>query len=235
MPRLAQTARLLCALLVLSLPMLLMGCGSTPRSGASGMPLGTPVARAAVKERLLGFVGDSVTVGLGSTSPAATYPALVAAAAGARSIEVATIGWQTYHALAALQAQPRALVGAQAVVVELGTNDAGSHAVYTFDQWQGQYVRLLAAVRAQAPRARLVCLTPWRSLHDLGKDGVPVTEYAVWITAQCIRANGQVVDLTPIYDTPGTHWAVDGFHPNDDGYARIAAAVEQALGTVVTR
>jgi lysophospholipase L1-like esterase len=193
------------------------GCRTSP-SAAAASPA-TP---------RIGFVGDSLTVGLYATSRALAYPELVASALHAQPVIQATAG------IAATSRNPGMPLptGVKVVVVELGTNDLGQRV----EDFQRKYQALIGRMKRASPRATFVCLGLWRGASDSDAlAGVPSAAFDEAIARVC---PGSFVVLATLYMDLSLHgpagrptWkgAADWFHPNDEGHRRIADAVLEVL------
>jgi lysophospholipase L1-like esterase len=180
------------------------------------------------------FVGDSLTVGYYASSPAKTYPALVAGQLGRSAVEISTAGVTASH-FANRASYPKASV----VVVELGTNDYEHQTpVRAFDR---AYESVIAHVRHANPTAKLVCVAVWNGGYT-NPGWAPSTTYDATIRGDC--TGGKVANVSGAFEIAadrgpqGTGSAFglrDQFHPNDAGHAAIATSVLGALRSVPTR
>jgi lysophospholipase L1-like esterase len=190
-------------------------------SGARTRPVPVP-------PKLIEFVGDSITVGTTTSKNALTaYGWLIGERLGARHTQIAQGGAclvATSDGCVGLEQQftklnPNAATPdwnfsryrADAVVINLGTNDIG-HGVSS-TQFQTSYTALLAKVRAAYPGAAIFALETFRKRY------VAQTQAAV--TARNAAGDGNV----HFVNTEG--WLTDGdltdsVHPNDAGHIKIA-------------
>jgi lysophospholipase L1-like esterase len=182
-----------------------------------------------VSPRTIEFVGDSITVGQLSSRQALTaYGWLVGERLGVEHTQIAQGG-------ACLVATADGCVGlsvqflktgaepgspdwdfaryrADAVVINLGTNDSG-HGVHT-PEFQATYVTLLERVRQKYPNAAIFALQTFR------KKFVTQTRNAVTARTNAGDRNVFFVD-TEGWITESTD-TVDNVHPNDQGHRKIA-------------
>jgi lysophospholipase L1-like esterase len=183
-----------------------------------------------VSSKIIEFVGDSITVGQLSSKQALTaYGWLVGEQLRAEHTQIAQGG-------ACLVATADGCVGlsvqflktgstsdspdwdfsryqANAVVINLGTNDVG-HGVHT-PEFQATYVTLLQRVRAKYPNATIFAMATFR------KRFVTQTQTAVSMRNAAGDAKVLFVDTTGwINEATDT---VDNVHPNDAGHQKIAA------------
>jgi acyl-CoA thioesterase I len=178
----------------------------------------------------LSVLGDSLAAGFDASSRERAWPELVRAGlseGGAVSLVVdGRPGWTAVQAAAAHVPTPPADV----VVVEYGTNDVVVHSAPR--AFTTAYRTLLDRVRRASPRAALVCTGPW-----VDPARAAVVERAV--SSACEQRGGVPVPLSGLF-TRGPLHALRGsryfggevpndFHPDDEGHARIAAAVLGAL------
>lgn len=191
-------------------------------------------------------VGDSLTVGLFTTSQSTTYPLDVEAEMQTHQSpgEVAHGYWTTADVLAALpSALPTLASVYQLQVVELGTNDW--HTIANLATFEANYRAILQQTAGR--RQRLVCLSTWRDPAQVNASGETAGQYDAAIQQMCSDAGGVFVSLASIYQQPDSHcpvgvasWAgtCDGWHPGDIGASRIAQAIVSAYttsGSLITR
>jgi lysophospholipase L1-like esterase len=190
--------------------------------------------------KLIEFVGDSITVGTTTSQNARTaYGWLIGERLGTEHTQVAQGG-------ACLVAAADGCVGlerqftklnpnastpgwdfsryqANAVVINLGTNDVG-HGV-SGTQFQSAYVSLLRKVRAAYPQAWIFALETFRGRY------VPQTEAAVRTVADGGDARVSFVDTTGWL---GSGDLTDSVHPNDRGHRvitdRLAPIIAAKIG-----
>ncbi|MFE9643442.1 GDSL-type esterase/lipase family protein [Streptomyces sp. NPDC006365] len=186
--------------------------------------------------KLIEFVGDSITVGTTSSQNARTaYGWLIGERLSAEHTQIAQGG-------ACLVAAADGCVGlerqftklnpnastpdwdfdryrADAIVINLGTNDAG-HGVSSA-QFQSAYSSLLRKVRAAYPQAWIFALETFRGRF------VPQTEAAVKAAVDGGDSRVSFVDTTGWL---GSGDLTDSVHPNDQGHRAIA----ERLAPVIT-
>lgn len=188
-------------------------------SGASTVSPNTPSG-------LVEFVGDSITAGaLTDRLALDSYAWKTGEQLGMRHTQIARSGYclvarsgctglstQFFRtASTGTQAWDFSRYQANAVVINLGTNDVG-HGVSS-TQFQSAYTSLLRKVRAAYPQAWIFALETFRGRY------VPQTEAAV----QAVVAGGD--SRVSFVDTTG--WLssgdlTDSVHPNDQGHRAIA-------------
>ncbi|WP_433174909.1 GDSL-type esterase/lipase family protein [Actinoallomurus sp. CA-150999] len=178
--------------------------------------------------KLIEFVGDSITVGTTTSQNALTaYGWLIGERLGARHTQIAQGGAclvatadgcvgleQQYTKLNPNAANPSWDFGryaANAVVINLGTNDVG-HGVST-TQFQGSYTNLLATIRAKYPRAYIFALETFRKRY--------VTQTQAAVNAR-IAAGDTAVSYVPTEGWLTSTDYSDSVHPNDGGHVKIA-------------
>ncbi|MDN3292762.1 GDSL-type esterase/lipase family protein [Streptomyces ficellus] len=182
----------------------------------------------AAPRKLVEFVGDSITVGTTTSQNARTaYGWLIGERLGVEHTQIAQGGAclvATADGCVGLERQfsrlnPNATTPdwdfsryqANAVVINLGTNDVG-HGVSSA-QFQAAYTRLLRTVRAAHPQAWIFALETFRGRY------VPQTEAAVKTVTDAGDARVSFVDTTG-WLTSGD--LTDSVHPNDKGHRAIA-------------
>lgn len=178
--------------------------------------------------RLIEFVGDSITVGTTTSQNARTaYGWLIGERLGTEHTQIAQGGAclvaaadgcvgleRQYGKLSPNAATPDwdfAHYRADAVVINLGTNDVG-HGVSS-TQFQAAYTSLLRKVRAAHPQAWIFALRTFRGRY------VPQTEAAVRAAVDGGDPRISFVDTTGWL---GTGDLTDAVHPNDQGHRTIA-------------
>ncbi|WKU07863.1 cellulose binding domain-containing protein [Micromonospora sp. HUAS LYJ1] len=211
--------------------------GLTLDTGARTLP-------AAVRPRLIEFVGDSITLGTTSSRTALTAygwltgeqlgtehtqlgyggGCLVATADGC--VSVASQFLRTGYA-ANSQAWDFSRYQADAVVINLGTNDRG-HGVSGAD-FQNQYATFIRTVRGKYPRAAIFALRTFS-----GRYAAETAAAVSTVTGDGDR-NVFYVDTTGWLPADGLS---DSVHPNDAGHraiaARLAPVVAAKLPTTPT-
>ncbi|MEU4745566.1 RICIN domain-containing protein [Actinosynnema sp. NPDC023658] len=191
----------------------------------------------AVPSKIIEFVGDSITVGQLSSKQALTaYGWLVGERLGAGHTQIAVggaclvsaadgcIGMSDRFLRTGLQPDATnwdfSRYRADAVVINLGTNDVG-HSV-TGSQFQSAYVTLIQRARQKYPTATILAMQTFR------KRFIPETQAAVRIVndpkVQFVDTTGWIVEST---DT------VDNVHPNDQGHRKIADRLAPILSAAL--
>lgn len=184
------------------------------------------------------FLGASITAGY-SASPGHGYVQLVVTALERThpQVLVQRLGRPGAHVTASRLW--RAALPADAIVVQLATNDATGWYPTPLPIFVSDYSRLLQSLRDQSPGARLACLGAWAAPTTINGTGTTVAMYDAAVRRQCSEMNGVYVDLSSMYLNPANHASpqrgsgarrVDTFHPDNRGHAAIAAAVLAALG-----
>lgn len=211
------------ALAVVSLVLLLAGCRESGSIAASS-PLTVPVPPAGSKLKVL-YVGDSLTGGSFASNESMSFRLLMQRHLAVDVSELwPTLGPGSLGLASRVESVPP---GADLVIVELGTNDAGQGVVPgVFDR---QYNALLQKIRRGSPAAALLCAGAWT---DNARPYDEIIEHS------CEQAGGRFVSLARIYSMPGTRGPEgkrtefgisDNFHPNDLGHREIANALEREL------
>jgi acyl-CoA thioesterase I len=236
--RLTRSARSLAGRLpaaaapALALPLLALAAAG-PSPPASPTRASPTQARPLV--RLL-FVGASVTAGDYAVDPAHAYPELVAA-------RLRDDGYRTELRVVARPGATAAAAGrwdlkllSDLVVVHLVTNDFSRDTPPS--AYQAAYTAVIRRLRQASPAARLVCLGGWDNPSSVNRLGVPAARYDQVAQAACRAAGGTYVDVSGLYlqrsdrgpaGQVTTRGVRDGFHPNDRGHQRLAAAVLRAV------
>jgi lysophospholipase L1-like esterase len=191
--------------------------------------------------RLIEFVGDSITVGTTTSQNARTaYGWLIGERLGAEHTQVAQGGAclvaaadgcvgleQQFGRLNPNAATPDwdfSRYRADAVVINLGTNDVG-HGVSS-TQFQAAYSSLLRKVRAAYPQAWIFALETFRGRY------VPQTEAAVRAAVDGGDSRVSFVDTTGWL---GSGDLTDSVHPNDQGHRVIADRLAPVIAARIGR
>lgn len=169
--------------------------------------------------------GDSVTQGFDASHSGATYPWLVAAARGWEAINLGIGGRSTTPEDAAAIAGLRP----DLVSIAIGVND-----------WQDGVrpsvygERLLATirgVRSGAPRCRIAVITPlWVTRTWCpAKEIAPLADYRSAATSAAAAAGVPVIPGPELIDADPHLFNKVAVHPNDTGFARLAANLAARL------
>jgi lysophospholipase L1-like esterase len=185
------------------------------------------------------FLGASITTGY-AASPGHGYVQLVVTALERTHPQLLVQRLGRPGAQVTASRLWRAARPAEAIVVQLATNDATGRHPTPLPTFVAEYTRLLQSLRDQSPGARLVCLGAWAAPTAINGAGTTVAVYDDAVRRQCSEMDGVYVELSSIYLNPANHASpqrqpsarrVDTFHPDNRGHATIAAAVLAALGS----
>lgn len=182
------------------------------------------------------FVGASVTAGVGATTVADQYPSVLAQEIG-REVGPVTSTVVAERGATVSTAQTWGLPRDQdLIVVHLATNDFLRG---TPPPLYGASLRaLLGRLRNESPDAAVACLGVWAGQDDFGRSGLDPAAYDAQVRSACQGVHGTYVPLTRLFERAGLHGPSGyatmagphlGFHPDDAGHQRIAAAVFSAL------
>jgi len=173
------------------------------------------------------YVGDSLTAGYYATLLATAYRSLLDDALGLTGTYVGTTDGTT----AGVSLSSVTAAAAELVVIELGTNDLLSRSAAEF---QADLQAVADAALEGNGAARLIFCTLW----NRDESGAA---YDAAVRAVARSCGGSVVDLAAISADSSTYLPSgvstingdsDGWHPNDLGHARIAAAIAAQLKAV---
>jgi lysophospholipase L1-like esterase len=215
----------------------------TPKPTPTPMPTPTPTP---TPTPLYQALGDSMTYGIGTTTPATqSYPADVAAALNIRfeDLGVPSIGTIRLPVFEL----PKVSAYATLITVMIGVNDElpiadGTESVAAMDAGLQTTV---SGIRAKAPAARLLLLTPIdisrvppssNEYQNAVSIGLPLVHAAFEDVVQQMQSLGPICDVgddASYYANPANFSAVDEFHPSVVGAERIASDVELCLANGV--
>ncbi len=193
---------------------------------ASGAHTVTP----SVPSKIIEFIGDSITVGYRSSEEALTaYGWLTAEQLGAGHTQIARSGaclypsadgcigmrdrWLRTGVSATSPLWDFSRYQANAVVINLGTNDLGHHV--SSAQFESAYITLIHEIRAKYPNATIFAMETFKQWF------VSETKAAVASVTKAGDTRVRYVD-TEGWINPSTDTA-DGTHPTDAGHRKIAA------------
>ena len=206
--------------------LLLTGCQPGAPTGGKHVTHPDPIPAGST----VAFYGDSLTFGLGATSPADRWSSLLCARRGWVEVNpsVSGLGFVAARAGTDLPAQIIAADPAL-VIVALGHND-----LLLLDA-QGPAVKAaidadLAGLRAALPAARLVVLALFSPLTF---EPPQVTAVNGWLRAASAEAGATFVPKSSHWLVGHPDWTVDGIHFSDAGNAAIADLMDAELARLL--
>lgn len=215
------------ALLALAVLLLTAGCAPSAPSGGKHMAGGTdPVPAGSVAA----FYGDSLTFGLGATSPEQRWSSLLCARREWTEVNPSVSGLGFVQARTGLDL-PQQIVAAapDLVLVTLGHND-----LLLVDD-RGAEVKAaiesdLALLRAGLPEALIVVFALFSPLTF---EPPQVTSVNGWLRAAAADVGATFVPKSSGWLVGHPEWTVDGIHLSDRGNAELAALVDDELRRVL--
>jgi lysophospholipase L1-like esterase len=193
----------------------------------------------AVSGKLIEFVGDSITAGTTTTKLALTdYGWLVGQQLGVEHTQIAQGGACLVQTTACVGLSVRflntgaatgspawnfATYQANAVVINLGTNDVGQ-SIHS-PQFQAAYTSFLQLVRSKYPNAAIF------ALETLAKRYTAQTQAAV--AARNAAGDARVYFVDTEGWVPANGFSPDGLHPNDLGHQAIAAKLAPIIAAKI--
>ncbi|WAC66493.1 SGNH/GDSL hydrolase family protein [Agrococcus sp. SL85] len=194
-------------------------------------PLAEP-APSAAQEPVAVFIGDSYTYGAGRSSEAASFPAQLGELRGWRVVNIARGG--TGYATSAgedgcgfaycetyAEVIPEAVAAApDVVVVSGGRNDLGT------EDLEAGVVAFFEELRAALPEARIYVTSP---LWGATEPPAELRALARWVEREAEAHDATYLELGDLFLGQPELIQADGVHPNDDGLARLARAIDDAL------
>lgn len=199
---------------------------SLPSSGSASQPSSGPAQTVIPAPIKTVFLGDDYTLGIGASSSAKSWTALVSSSLRLDATVLGDEGGG--YARASRDGKTYAdfvdeVVAAnpELIVVSGGRNDV----VDSAQTLNGAARALFAELHARLPDATLVAIAPLWGDSSRPAKLTPVTN-AVKIGVADAKGSYLGID-DPLYRHP--NWMTDDARPNDDGYAAIASAVTSAL------
>jgi lysophospholipase L1-like esterase len=176
------------------------------------------------------FYGDSYTLGTGATDPSKRWSSIICERRGWSEFNpsVNGLGFVNNRRTVGEGDEPSLVIAddPDIVFVTMGLNDNFSYSGAA-EQIRAQIADDLARLHTELPDARLIVVEPfWYT--DERPESVEVI--IGWVKAAA-------ADVGADYIPGASHWieghpewmAADGLHPNDDGYAEIAARMDAEL------
>jgi lysophospholipase L1-like esterase len=216
------------AVVVLALSML-SGCTAEQGAPNSLTPPPTPLPADAP---VVAFYGDSYTLGTGSSDPSQRWSTIICAQRGWREFNPSVNGLGFVRNRAALGVDEPSMIVAEhpdIVVITMGLNDNFAYATGGDAPTQIHHAIVgdLAGLKEQLPDARFIVVEPFWYTDE--------RPHSLAVISGWVRAEAAVIGAD--YISGASHWiehhpewmADDGLHPNDAGYAQIAARMDAAL------
>ena len=213
-------------LLLAAAAVVLGGCATLPPSTERpSVPIPTSSDPNAT---LVGFYGDSYTLGTGASDQSRRWSSIICAERGWLEFNPSTNGLGFINNRGDLD-EPGEVIAAhpRIVFVTMGLNDNFSYD-RAADRIHAQIGTDLTRIKAELPDARIIVVEPfWYT---------DVRPPSVQIIIDWVHAEADTIGADWI---PGaSHWieghpewmAADGLHPNDQGYAAMAVQMDAALG-----
>jgi lysophospholipase L1-like esterase len=216
------------AVVVLALSVL-SGCTAEQGAPNSLTPPPTPLPADAP---VVAFYGDSYTLGTGSSDPAKRWSTIICAQRGWREFNPSVNGLGFVRNRAALGVDEPSMIVAEhpdIVFITMGLNDNFAYATGGDAPTQIHHAIVgdLAGLKEQLPDARFIVVEPFWYTDE--------RPHSLAVISGWVRAEAAVIGAD--YISGASHWiehhpewmADDGLHPNDAGYAQIAARMDAAL------
>ena len=187
------------------------GSAATPTSSGSAQPVAV-------------FIGDSYTVGTGTSLRGSGFTAILGAARGweAINLAVAGTGYATspdYAAVipVAVSHEP------EIVVVSGGRNDLAGGTIADIEP---AVVEFYSQLRDALPDARIIVTSP---LWDEAPTPPELVELRHIVEREAERVGAEYVDLGDMFEGRTDLIAADGLHPNEEGLQLIAERIDDLL------
>jgi lysophospholipase L1-like esterase len=198
------------------------GCATSrlPRTVTSSEPPGTRVA----------FYGDSYTLGTGATSKAKRWSTIICAQRGWTEFNpsVNGLGFVNNRTRYGPGDEPSKIIADKPdiVFITMGLNDNFSYSVAA-TRIHAQIAADFTRLRTALPRARFIVVEPFWYTDSRPKSlGVIIG----WVKAAAAAIQADYVPGASRWIAHHPEWmATDDEHPNDAGYAQLAAKMDAAL------
>jgi lysophospholipase L1-like esterase len=180
------------------------------------------------------FAGDSIMVGIGSTSEANTVVGRLVSLKPHWYIRNYSVEGASVSGGGGLSAMdPSAVVNllGNTIVVFLGTNDWNNGIAES--AFKTNYTNFITSLESLRPT--IVCVTPiWRADEGMkNKAGYTIAELRSDIAGICTGRGHSVIDGLSLVPNTAAYYTPGGIHPNDDGYASYATNLSSALGALI--
>jgi len=180
--------------------------------------------------------GDSITQGWSATDPSRSYPAIVARALG---LNLHNLGFAASARGEIPVAEYMATVPAGLITLAFGTNN-WSRLPTGARHMEGILRDFIAALRTGQPDTPIVVISPLlrpdaeRTENLVGATLVELRESIESTTRELAKSDPHLTLLAGA-DLIGEGDLVDGVHPGDDGHAKLAARLVDALDEIGIR
>ncbi|EAR24137.1 hypothetical protein A20C1_11854 [marine actinobacterium PHSC20C1] len=176
------------------------------------------------------FYGDSYTRGTGASSQASRWSTVLSTENGWSEFNpsVSGLGFMRNRTLFGQGDLPSLIIAdhPDVVIVTMGLNDNFTFDAFA-DELPGQILSDLSRLSTELPNARLVVVEPFWY-----KSERPASVEAIisWVRSAALEVDADYVPAASYWLAGHPEWmSSDNLHPNDAGYAAIAAEMDQAL------
>jgi acyl-CoA thioesterase I len=181
-------------------------------------------------EKRLVVVGDSITVGVGASSPAHRYSTVLTDLLRREDSQIVEVNLGGSGGSLSQQSADYAETilkqGPEIVVIQWGVNDNSGG--YSVGRYAAAYERVVAGLRAAKPKLRIVATTLVPDFRE-GVDAESwIGEANVVIQEIAARFGCHLADIHRAFDHRRSLYA-DTIHPNDDGARVMADTIFRAL------
>lgn len=189
-----------------------------PSPAASPSSTGAPDA---ARRPVAVFLGDSYTVGVGTSLHGSGFPAMLGEMRGWEVVNLAISGTGYGTGRAYADVIPDAVAaGPDIVVVSGGRNDEGHRSL------EREVEDFYAGLRAALPGARIIATSP---LWDEPPAPEWLRELRVVVEREVTSVGGEYVDLGDLFLGRPDLIAPDGLHPDEEGLRLIATHLDELL------
>jgi lysophospholipase L1-like esterase len=186
------------------------------------------IARARAAHFMI-FAGDSIMLGIGSTSAANTVVGRLVSLKPHWYIRNYSFEGAAVSGGGDYSMDPSAVVKlhGDTIVVLLGTNDWNNGIAESI--FKTDYSNFITSLEVLRPT--IVCVTPiWRADEGTrNKAGNTIAQLRSDIASICSGRGHSVIDGLSLVPSKGSYYTPGGIHPNDDGYACYANNLAAAL------
>jgi lysophospholipase L1-like esterase len=202
--------------------------GAVAAGFAIAIAAGTDTGGGVRKRAIVAFYGDSYTLGTGASSPEKRWSTIICEERAWTEVNPSTNGLGFVNNRTATIDEPGKVIAAHPdiVFITMGLNDN-----FSYPQFKGAIFANITAdferMKKALPNARFIVVEPfWYS--DDRPESVGIING--WVKDAAAAIHADYIPGASYWIEGHPEWmAVDGLHPNDEGYAAIVRQMDKAL------